>query len=212
MNITLIRPCSGETFAHDIDHQTFLEIRAEVDEAKILEGPLDIAKIEQKLSNLEPPQEIPHILYIITQPNIPKEKKSKERSAKTLIEQMYQEYQHTNLAQALSQLTLPPPEMELKDILQEIAKITGYYPHIEKFSMRNAYVIGIWLEAAFTKFEENKANRLGGNFEDWLNVNTHFKKSKANDLRNFAKLMKTIPKILNCNLPITHPSVTASMV
>ena len=113
---------------------------------------------------------------------------------------MYQEYQQTDLAQVLSDLTLPPPEMELKDILQEITKITGYYPHIEKFSMRNAYVIGTWLEAAFTKFKENKANRLSGNFEDWLNVNTHFKKSKAYDGRNFAKLAKMIPKILNCNL------------
>ena len=65
--------------------------------------------------------------------------------------------------------------MELMDLLQEIAKITGYYPHIEKFSMRNACVIGTWLEAAFTKFEENKADRLSGNFEDWLNVNTHTK-------------------------------------
>ena len=69
--------------------------------------------------------------------------------------------------------------------------------------MRNAYVIGTWLEAAFTKFEENKADRLGGNFEDWLNVDTHFKKSKANNLRNFAKLARTIPKILNCNIPVT---------
>ena len=162
-------------------HQTFLEIRAEVDEAKILEEPLNAAKIEQKLSNLKPPQGIPHALHIITQPKIPKEKKSKERSAKTLIEKMYPEYQHTNLAQALSQLILlPQPEMELEYILQEITKITGYYPHIEKFSMRNAYVIGTWLEAAFTN--ENKANRLSGNFEDWLNVNTNVKKSKANDL------------------------------
>ena len=112
---------------------------------------------------------------------------------------MYQEYEQTDLGQALFQLTLPPPEMELNDIAQETTKITGYYPHI----MLNAYVIGTWLEAAFTKFEENKANRLGGNFEDWLNVNTNFKKMKANDVRNFAKLTKTIPKILNCNLPIT---------
>ena len=57
--------------------------------------------------------------------------------------------------------------------------------------------------AAFTKFEENEANRLSGNFEDWLIVNAHFKKLKANNLRNFAKLAKTIPKILNCNLPVT---------
>ena len=127
-------------------YQTFLEIRAEVDEAKILEEPLDITKIEQKLSNLELPQGIPNVLHIITQPKIPKEKKSKERSANTLIEQMFQEYQQTDLAQALSHLTLPPPEMELTDILQEIAKITGYYPHIEKFSMRNAYVIGTFME------------------------------------------------------------------
>ena len=168
-----------------------------------MEEPLDVAKIEQKLSNLKPPQEIPHVLHIITQPKIPKEKKHKERSANTLIEQMCQEYQQADLAQELSHLTLPPPEMELKDILQEITKITGYYLHIEKFSMRNAYVIGTWLEAAFTKFTENKANRLSGKFEDRLNVNTHFKKSKANDLRNFAKLVKTIPKILNCNLPVT---------
>ena len=83
-------------------HQIFLEIRAEVDEAKMLEEPLDIAKIEQKLSNLEPPQEIPHILHIITQPKIPNEKKSNKRSAKTLIEQMYKEYQQTDLAQAIS--------------------------------------------------------------------------------------------------------------
>ena len=34
-------------------HQTFLEIRAEVNETKILEETLDIAKIEQKLSNLD---------------------------------------------------------------------------------------------------------------------------------------------------------------
>ena len=80
--------------------------------------------------------------------------------------------------------------MELKDISEGIVKITSQYSHIEKFSMRNAYVIGTWLEAAFTKFEENKANRLGGNFEDWVNVNTHFKKLKAYDLRNFAKLTK----------------------
>ena len=39
---------------------------------------------------------------------------------------MYQEYQQTDLAQALSHLTLPPPERELTDILEEIAKITGY--------------------------------------------------------------------------------------
>ena len=119
-------------------HQTFLEICTEVDEAKILEEPLDVAKIEQKLSNLELPQGILHILHIITQSKIPKENKSKERSTNTLIEQMYQKYQQTDLAQPLSHLTLPPPEMELTDILQEIAKITGYYPHIEKFSMRNA--------------------------------------------------------------------------
>ena len=116
---------------------------------------------------------------------------------------MCQEYQQTDLAQALSQLTLPPPEMELKDILQEITKINGHYPHIEKFSMRNAYVIGTWLEAVFTKFKENKANRLSGNFEDWLNVNTNFEKSKVNNLRNFVKLAETIPEILNCNLPVT---------
>ena len=177
-------------------HQTFFEIRAEVDEAKILEKPLDIAKIEKKLPNLKPLQEIPHVLHIVTQPKIPKEKKHKERSANTLIEQMYQEYKQTDLAQALSHLTLPPPEMELKDISQEITKITGYYPHIEKFSMRNAHIIGTWL-AAFTKFKENKANRLSRNFEDWLNVNTHFKELKAYNLRNFAKLSKTIPKILN---------------
>ena len=80
---------------------------------------------------------------------------------------MYQEYQQTDLAQELSQLTiLPPPEMELTDILQEIAKITGHYSHIEKFSIKNAYAIGTWLEAAFTKFDETKANRLSGNFED----------------------------------------------
>ena len=113
---------------------------------------------------------------------------------------MYQEYQQTDLAQELSQLTLlPPSEMELTDILQEITKITGHYSNIKKFSIRNVYVIGTWLEAAFTKFDETKANRLSGNFEDWLNVNTNLKKSKANDLRNFAKLAKTIPKILNCN-------------
>ena len=81
--------------------------------------------------------------------------------------------------------------------------LTGHYSHIEKFSIRNAYVIGTWLEAAFTKFDQTKANRLSGNFEDWLNVNTDVKKSKANDLRNLDKLAKTIPKILNCNLPIT---------
>ena len=68
--------------------------------------------------------------------------------------------------------------MELNNIAQEITKITGYYPHIEKFSMRNTYVIGTWLEAAFTKFNENKVNRFSGNFEDWLNVNTKLKKSK----------------------------------
>ena len=105
-----------------------------------------------------------------------------------------------------SHLRLPPsPEKELEDIVHEIAKITNQYSDIEKFSMRNTYIIGTWLEAAFTKFEENKANRSTcGNFEDWLNANTHFKKSKANDLRNFTKLMNTIPKILNCNLPIDN--------
>ena len=174
---------------------TFLKVRAEVDEAKILE---ELQKVEEKLSNLEPPQEIPHVLYIITQPKRPNEKKINERSAKTLIEQMFQEYQQTDLAQVIYHLTLlPSPEMELKDIVQEITKIIGHYSDIEKFSVRNAYIIGTWLEAAFTKFEENKANRLSGNFEDLLNVNTHFKKSKANDLRNFAKLANTIPKILN---------------
>ena len=129
------------------------------------------------MSNLEPPQEIPHLLHIITKPKIPKEKKSNdERSTKTLIERMYQEYQQTDLAQAISHLTLPPSaKMELKDILEGIVKITSQYSHIERFSMRSAYVIGTWLEAAFTKFEENKANRLNGNFEDWVNVNTHFK-------------------------------------
>ena len=90
--------------------------------------------------------------------------------------------------------------MELTDILQEITKITGHYSNIEKFSIRNAHVIGTWLEAAFTKFDETKANRLIENFEDWLNVNTNLKRSKANDLRNFVKLAKTITKILNCNL------------
>ena len=35
--------------------------------------------------------------------------------------------------------------MELKYILQEIAKITDHYSNIEKFSMRNAYDIGSWL-------------------------------------------------------------------
>ena len=176
-----------------------------------MEEPLNAAKIEEKLLKLKPPKEIPHVLHIkiphvlhiITQPKIPTEKKSNERSAKTLIEQMYQEYQQTDPAQELSQLTLPPPEMELMDMLQEIAKISGHYSHIEKFSIRNAYVIGTWLEADFTKFDETKANRLSGNFEDWLNVNTNVKKSKVNDLRNFAKLTKTIPKILNCNLPVT---------
>ena len=124
-------------------YQTFLEIRREVDEANILEESLNAAKIEEKLLKLKPPQEIPHILHIITQPKIPKEKKSNERSAKTLIEQMYQEYQQTDLAQELSQLTiLPPPKMELTDMLQEITKITGHYSHIEKFSIRNAYIIG----------------------------------------------------------------------
>ena len=153
---------------------------------------------------MEPPQEIPHVLHIITQPKIPKEKKSNERSAETLIKQMYQEYQQTDLAQGLSQLTiLPPSEMELTDILQEITKITGHYSNIKKCSIRNAYLIGTWLEAAFTKFDATEANRLSGNFEDWLNVNTNVKKSKANDLRNFAKLGKTIPKILNCYLPVT---------
>ena len=93
--------------------------------------------------------------------------------------------------------------MELKYIVLEIAKITDHYSNIEKFSMRNTYVIGSWLEAAFTKFEENKADKLGGHFEDWLNVDTHFKKLKANDLRNFVKLMKTNAKILNCNLSVT---------
>ena len=80
-------------------HQTFLEIHAEVDEANILEEPLNAAKIEEKLLKLKPLQEIPHILHIITHPKIPIEKKSKERSAKTLIEQKYQEYQQTDLAQ-----------------------------------------------------------------------------------------------------------------
>ena len=61
-------------------YQTFLEIRAEVDEAKILEEPLDVTKIEQKLSNLELPQGIPHVLLIITQPKIPKEKKVKKEA------------------------------------------------------------------------------------------------------------------------------------
>ena len=89
-------------------HQTFAEIRTEVDEAKILEEPLDIAKIEQKLSNLKPPKEIPHVLHIIIQPKIPNEKKSNKRSAKTLIEQMYKEYQQTDLAQEISHLTLLP--------------------------------------------------------------------------------------------------------
>ena len=88
-------------------HQTFLEIES-----------LNAAKIEEKLLKLKPPQEIPHILHIITQPTIPKEKKSNERSAKTLIEQMYQEYQQTDLSHELSQLKiLPPPEMELTDML-----------------------------------------------------------------------------------------------
>ena len=202
MNITLI--------SHSLERSlltissTFLEIRAEVNEANILEEPLNAAKIEEKLLKLKPPQEIPHVLHIIMQPKIPKENKSNERSVKTLIKQMYQEYQQTDLAQELSQLTiLPPPKMELMDMLQEITKITGHYSHIERFSIRNAYVIGTWLEAAFTKFDQTKANRLSGNFEDWLNVNTNVKKSKANDLKNLAKLVKTIPKILNCNLPVT---------
>ena len=117
---------------------------------------------------------------------------------------MFQEYQQTDPPQAISHLTLPPsPEMELEDIVQKIAKITYQYSDIEKFSMRNAYVIGTWLEAAFTKFEENKANRPSGNSEDWSNANTHFKKLKANDLWNFAKLTNMIPKIINFNLPIT---------
>ena len=136
------------------------------------------------------------------QPKISKEKKSNERSAKTLIKQMYQEYQQTDLAQELSQLTiLLPPEMELTDMLQEITKITGHYSHIEKFSIRKAYITGTWLEAAFTKFDQTKANRLSGNFEDWLNVNTNVKKSKANNLRNLVKLAKTIPKILIVTYP-----------
>ena len=63
-------------------HQTFLEICPEVDEANILEEPLNAAKIEEKLLKLKPPQEIPHVLHIITQPKIPKEKESNERSAK----------------------------------------------------------------------------------------------------------------------------------
>ena len=52
---------NSATFWRDICsryHQTFLEVRAEVDEAKILEKPLDAVKIEQRLLNLEPPQEI----------------------------------------------------------------------------------------------------------------------------------------------------------
>ena len=53
-------------------HQTFFEIREGVDEAKILEEPSDITKIEQKLSNLELPQGISHVLHIITQSKIPK--------------------------------------------------------------------------------------------------------------------------------------------
>ena len=65
---------------------------------------------------------------------------------------------------------------------------------------------------SFTKFEENKANRPSGDFEDWLNVNTHFKKLKVNDLRNFAKLAKTIPKIFNCNLPVTFFTINCSVL
>ena len=91
-------------------HQTFLEIRTEVDEANILEEPLNATKIEEKLLKLKAPKEIPHVLHIITQPKIPKEKKSNERSAKTLTEQMYQQYHQTDLVQALFHLTLPPPE------------------------------------------------------------------------------------------------------
>ena len=124
-------------------HQTFLEIRTEVNKANILEEPLDIAEIEQKLPNLEPPEEIPHILHIIAHSKIPNEKKSNTRSTKTLIEQMYKEYQQTDLAQAISHLTLlPSPEMELEYIVQEITKITDHYSNVEKFSMRNAYIIG----------------------------------------------------------------------
>ena len=63
-------------------HQTFLKICAEVNGANILEDPLNAAKIEDKLLKLKPPQEIPHVLHIITQPKIPKEKKSKERAPK----------------------------------------------------------------------------------------------------------------------------------
>ena len=134
-------------------HQTFLEIRAEVDEANILEEPLNAAKIEEKLLRLKPLQEI----HIIMQPKIPKEKKSNERSTETLIEQMYQEYQQTDLAQELSQLTiLPPPKKELMDMLQEITKITGHYSHIEKFAIRSAYVIRTWLEAAFTSLTRQR--------------------------------------------------------
>ena len=164
-----------------------------------MEEPLDAAKTEEKLSNLEPSQEILLVLYIIAQL-----KKPNERSAKTLIEQTFQEYQQTDRPQAISHLKLPPsPEMELEDIVQEIAKITDQYSDIEKFSMRNAYIIDTWLEAAFAKCEENKADRLSGNFEDWLNANTHFKTSKANNLRNFAKLTNKILKILR-SLLVTY--------
>ena len=62
-------------------HQTFLEIRAEVDEAKILEEPLDDTKIEQKLPNLELPQGIPHVLHIITQPKRYQKKRKVKKEA-----------------------------------------------------------------------------------------------------------------------------------
>ena len=99
-------------------HQTFLEICTEVNEANILEEPLNAAKIEEKLLKLKPVQEIPHVLHIIMQPKIPNEKKSNERSVKTLIEQMYQEYEQTDLAQQLSQLTILPPPLSKFSILE----------------------------------------------------------------------------------------------
>ena len=78
---------------------------------------------------------------------------------------------------------------------------------VEFMSLKNKALLGGWISTAAKVFRREK-NIRGENlpcpFEDWMYKECGMKKQTTYNYKNLYKLMKIVPKLMNCRVSMTY--------
>ena len=160
---------------------------------------LSIKEIMKNTPGCQNPPNLPQLMYY------PRHKlvatKRKPVTLHDILLEMEGSYVHHDQVPSLVVPYAPKktPEMTLSSIAGSIKEANDRFKHIENFNIRNAYLLGMWLELAYKLFQEEKSSIGVSSFSEWCSRELRIKDKRQRDMRNFARLCSRVPKILRCH-------------